>query len=201
MIVDVHQNTRKPTTTIADNSRNVAGHGHSRAGVNALIQRGKTEVRGRGRARGGIRINAGRGCGNSNCPTTTLPSNNQDEVEETDRLTWSGKDPAQYANNEENAKDGKVLYWFKESRTNLLLATYKPLENKFAGHHQPMQMWEKNSWHTTRKRCKRCQVQGLKCVRSVSQKRKSKTWERPARKKKKVWGKPLEEKKKLESKT
>ncbi|EFX69444.1 hypothetical protein DAPPUDRAFT_258527 [Daphnia pulex] len=95
------------TTTIADNSRNVAGHGHSRAGVNALIQRGKTEVRGRGRARGGIRINGGRGCGNSNCPTTTLPSNYQDEVEETDRLAWSGKDPAQYANNEENAEDGK----------------------------------------------------------------------------------------------
>jgi hypothetical protein len=113
-----------------------------------VIRRGETE-RGRGLARGGIRINGGRGRGKSNSPTTTLPSNNQDEVEETDWLAWPGEDPAQYANNEENAEssegdeDGKGLYWFTEARTNLLLATYKPLEKKFAGHRQPIQLWEK----------------------------------------------------------
>jgi hypothetical protein len=151
MIIDVHQSTRKTTTTIADRSGNVAGRGRSRAGVNAVIQRGETEVRGRGRARGGSRINGGRGRGKSNSPTTTLPSNNQDKVEETDWLAWPGEDPAQYANNEENAEtsegdeDGKGLYWFTDSRTNLLLATYKPHEKKFVGHRQPIQLWEKKA--------------------------------------------------------
>jgi hypothetical protein len=114
-----------------------------------VIRRGETEVRGRGRARGGSKINGGRVRGKSNSPTTTLPSNIQDEVEETDWLAWPSEDPAQYANNEKNAEtsegyeDGKGLYWFTDSRTNLLLATYKPLEKKFAGHRQPIQLWEK----------------------------------------------------------
>jgi hypothetical protein len=145
MIIDVHQSTRKTTTTIADRSGNVAGRGRSRAGVNAVIRRGETEVRGRGRARGGSRINGGRGRGKSNNQTTT----HQDEVEETDWLAWPGEDPAQYANNEGNAEnsegdeDGKGLYRFMDAKTNLLFATCKPLENKFAGHHQPIQLWEK----------------------------------------------------------
>jgi hypothetical protein len=36
---------------------------------------------------------------------------------------------------------------------------------------------------------------------TASKKKKTNTWERPARKEKKVWGKPWEEKKKLESRT